>query len=250
MKLSAVNQVTTCLTEIRFGNVMGRWFCGTGTTRRSRAISFFGDGAENAGGIRVVDSHHKIINNYLQDLNGTSWNAAFSILGGKKTSGATDNGYQAVDGITVAHNSIINCRQSILLNNSKGSRAPTGRIVNNLVSSSTGPLVTGKLSVANLDWQGNLMHGAAVGADVPALEADPKLEADGGLLRPSVSGAAVDAAVRFDVKVATDIDGQARPESGADVGADEVSGATGEITSVPLEPSKVGVDYFHGDGPK
>ncbi len=211
---------------------------------------FFGDGAENAGGIRVVDSHHTIINNYLQGLNGTNWNAAFSILGGKKVSGGTDNGYQAVDSITVAHNSIFNCRQSIFLNSSKGSRAPTGLIANNLVSSSTGPLVTGKLSVTGLMWEGNLMHGAAVGAEVPALEADPKLDDDGGLLRPGASGAAVDAAVKCDVKVSTDIDGQARPKSGADVGADEVSGATGEITSVPLDPSKVGVDYFHGDGPK
>ena len=94
------------------------------------------------------------------------------------------------------------------------------------------------------------MHGAAVGAEVPALEADPKLDDDGGLLRPGASGAAVDAAVKCDVKVTTDIDGQARPKSGADVGAGEVSGATGEITLVPLDPSKVGVDYFHGDGPK
>ena len=45
---------------------------------------FFGDGARDAGGIRVVDSHHVIFNNYLQDLTGTTWNAAFSILGGKK----------------------------------------------------------------------------------------------------------------------------------------------------------------------
>ena len=30
---------------------------------------FFGDGAEDAGGIRVVDSHHHIVNNHLQELN-------------------------------------------------------------------------------------------------------------------------------------------------------------------------------------
>ena len=46
---------------------------------------FIGAGADDAGGIRVSDSHHVIVNNYLQDLTGTTWNAAFSILGGKKS---------------------------------------------------------------------------------------------------------------------------------------------------------------------
>lgn len=210
---------------------------------------FFGDGAKNSGGIRVVDSHHVIKNNYLQDLKGTSWNAAFSILGGKKTSGGTDNGYQAVDGITVAHNSILNCSQSVLLNKAKGSRAPTGLIANNLFSSSTGPLVTGDLAANQLDWKGNVMHGAAIGADVAALEADPKLEERDGLLRPGLSGAAIDAAVQCELQVATDIDGQTRPDDGADVGADEVSGAIGDISSIPLDPSKVGVSFLRGDGP-
>jgi poly(beta-D-mannuronate) lyase len=211
---------------------------------------FFGDGAENSGGIRVVDSHHVIKNNYLQDLKGTSWNAAFSILGGKKTSGGTDNGYQAVDGITVVHNSILNCNQSFLLNKSKGSRAPTGLIANNLVSSSSGPLVTENLAASKLIWKGNLLHGAATGADTAAVETDPQLDQRDGLLRPSVSGAAANAAVECDPVVATDIDGQARPETGADIGADEVSGATGGIASVPLDPSKVGVSFLRGDGPK
>ena len=211
---------------------------------------FYGDGAENAGGIRVVDSHHVIVNNYLQGLSGTSWNAAFSILGGKKTSGGNDNGYQAVDGISVAHNSIINCRQSVLLNKSKGSRAPSGLFANNLISSSSGPLVTGELSKEDLRWEGNLMHGTAIGAGVNAIDADPRLEELSGLLRPNVNGPAADAAVKCDIKIATDIDGQTRPETGVDVGADEVSGAIGEVASVPLDLSAVGVSFLRGDGPK
>lgn len=31
---------------------------------------FFGNDAQNAGGVRVVDSHHLIVNNYFQDLTG------------------------------------------------------------------------------------------------------------------------------------------------------------------------------------
>ena len=210
---------------------------------------FFGDGAENSGGIRVVDSHHTITNNYLHGLTGLTWNAAFSILGGKQKSGGTTNGYQAVDDISVMHNSIINCNRSMLLNKKKGSRGPTGTIANNLISSSSGPLVTADLSVEGLEWKGNLMHGAPVGVKVDAVTTDPKLSMIDGRLRPDPTGPAANAAVKCDVDVATDINGQTRPETNTDIGADEVSGATGKVSSVPLVPSDVGVSFLRGKGP-
>lgn len=209
---------------------------------------FFGDGAQDAGGIRVVDSHHVIVNNYLQDLTGTTWNAAFSILGGDQPSGGTANGYQAVDGVRVAHNSIINCKKSVFLNKAKGARAPTGLFANNLVSSSSGPLVTENLSAAKLIWVGNLLHGADVGADVVALTDDPKLNEIDGLIRPDPTGPAATAAVQCDSSVETDIDGQARPQFNADVGADQVSGALEDIAYAPLTPADVGVSFLRGVG--
>lgn len=211
---------------------------------------FFGDGAQDAGGIRVCDSHHVIVNNYLQGLTGTTWNAAFSILGGRQTSGGTDNGYQAVDGIHVSHNSIFNCQRSIFLNKAKGSRPPTGVIANNLISSLTGPLVTAELSSMKLEWIGNLMHGAPIGIEIDAATADPKLSNIDGLLRPDAAGSAAQAAVVIGQNVVVDIDGQKRPESGADIGADEVSGAIGEISSRPLIPADVGVSFLRGSGPQ
>ena len=211
---------------------------------------FFGDGAENSGGIRVVDSHHTITNNYLHGLTGLTWNAAFSILGGSQKSGGTTNGYQAVDNISVMHNSIINCKRSFLLNKKKGSRAPTGTIANNLISSSSGPLITKDLSIEGLNWMGNLIHGAPVGVDSDAIKSDPKLRRTDGLLRPDPAGPAANAAVKCDVTVITDIDGQTRPETNKDIGADEVSGETGEISSRPLAPKDVGVSFLRGSGPE
>ena len=209
---------------------------------------FFGDGASDAGGIRVVDSHHTIVNNYLQDLTGTSWNAAFSIMGGKQASGGTDNGYQAVDEITVVHNSILNCQNSIFLNKAKGSRAPAGLIANNLVSSSSGPLVTENLSAAKLKWIGNLMYGAEVQPNLATNTEDPRLSETDGLLRPDANGPAASSAASCGVHVETDIDGQLRPETNGDIGADQVSGTLGEIVSMPLTPSEVGVSFLRGAG--
>lgn len=210
---------------------------------------FFGDGAKNSGGIRVVDSHHVITNNYLQDLTGKTWNSALSILGGKQVSGGTTNGYQAVDNISIVHNSILNCSRSIFLNKAKGSRTPTGVIANNLISSASAPLVTADLSPVKLQWTGNLMHGAPIGADLDAITADPMLKETGGILRPDASGPAANAATICNVIVSKDINGQSRSDAGADIGANEVSGASGEIASVPLTPADVGVSFLTGNGP-
>lgn len=211
---------------------------------------FIGDGAQNAGGIRVSDSHHTIVNNYLQGLTGTTWNAAFSILGGKQVSGGTSNGYQAVDDITVMHNTILNCKRSIYLSKAKGSRAPTGMFANNLISSSFGPLITEDLSAAKLKWIGNLMHGAPVGPDLEVITTDPRLKKRNGLLRPDPSGPAAGQAIQCGIKVAKDIDGQTRPDSGSDIGADEVSGPIGKRSAFPLKPSDVGVSFLRGKGPE
>lgn len=211
---------------------------------------FFGDGANNSGGIRVVDSHHTIINNYLYDLTGLTWNAAFSIVGGSQKSGETTNGYQAVDDIFVAHNSIIHCKTSFFLNKKKGSRGPTGTIANNLIVSSGDPLITGGLPIVGLAWMGNLLHGGKVSVDLKAISDDPKLSMIDGLLRPDPKGPAANAAVQCGGKVVKDIDRQMRPESNKDIGADEVSGAIGTISSTPLIPTDVGVSYLNGDMPK
>ena len=211
---------------------------------------FFGDGAKDSGGVRVSDSHHVIINNYLQDLTGTTWNSAFSILGGNAPSGGTSNGYQKVEKIVVMHNSIFNCRRSVLLNKAKGAHTPEGTFANNLVVSPYEPLVKADLSQANLKWVGNLMYDGPIGVEKDPTPDDRGLVNADGLLRPQKTGPAVDAAVPCEVLVTTDIDGQTRPDSGADVGADEIAGAIGRITSTPLKPSDVGVSFLRGETSK
>ena len=205
---------------------------------------FFGDGAKDAGGVRVVDSHHTIVNNYFQDLTGEKWNAALSILGGSEPSGGEGNGYQTVDDLSVVNNTLVNCKRSVLLNKAKGSRAPSGLFANNLISSSNAPLVTDQLEADKMKWIGNIMHGAAIGPNISAIAGDPGLAQSGGLWRPSVSGVAVGAAVESGVEVTQDLDGQTRPKTGVDIGADEVDGAIGKPIYFPLKSSDVGVSFI------
>ena len=149
----------------------------------------------------------------------------------------------------VAHNSILNCQRSVYLNDAKGSRPPTGTMANNLVSSSASPLIADEISAGQLHWAGNLLHGAPLGAAVDAVTSDPQLRSVGGRLRPSPSGPVANAAARIRLEVTHDIDGQRRPPSSRDIGADEIAGAQGSSAMTPLRPIDVGVSFLTGNGP-
>ncbi|EMI43858.1 polysaccharide lyase 6 family protein [Rhodopirellula sp. SWK7] len=208
---------------------------------------FFGDGAKNSGGVRVSDSYHVIVNNYFEDLTGTTWNAAFSVLGGREPTGGSGNGYQAVDEITVAHNSFVNCSRCIYLNSAKGKRAPSGVFANNLVASSTGSLLKSDLPLGKLQWKGNLMFGDLSHPEIASKTDDPRLALTDGRYRPAKSSAVANHAIEIQLPVIRDIERRQRPAFGLDIGADEVSGASGPVTSLPLTPKDVGVSFPLGD---
>ena len=184
---------------------------------------FLGDGAQDAGGIRINDSHHRIFNNYMQDLTGTTWNAALSIEGGKKTSGGDSNGYQAVDDVKIVHNSIINCAKSIFLNNKHGKQKPTGVFANNLVfvDDAKKKLLDASLSTEGLNWSQNLFFGAELDPKLPGIQENPQLEAANGRFSLPQTSPAVDAAQGDFDFVETDVEHQPRPKQGRDIGADE-----------------------------
>ena len=194
---------------------------------------FLGDGAKDAGGIRINDSHHRIFNNYMQDLTGTTWNAALSVEGGKKPSGGDSNGYQAVDNVTIVHNSIINCAKGIFLNKKHGKRTPTGVVANNLIvtDAANKKLVDAGLSTRGLNWSQNLFFGGGLDSHLPGLREDPKLVAADGRFRLAQASPAVDAAKgEFDF-VTSDVENQARPNDSKDIGADEY------VSKKPTQPT-------------
>ena len=206
---------------------------------------FFGEGATNAGGMRVNDSHHRIFNNYLQDLTGLTWNAALSIEGGKQASGGSDNGYQVVDDLIFVHNSIINCNKSIFLNSKHGKRAPQGTIANNLivVDAPSKILIEAGLPTDSLTWSQNLFFGGELISAVPGLQADPKLVAQQGRFVPGGSSPVIDAAQGDFEFVTVDINGRTRRKNAKDIGADEF---VNEAVSKPaaLTRKQVGTTFL------
>jgi hypothetical protein len=106
------------------------------------------------------------------------------------------------------------------------------------------PLVVEELSSDKLTWSGNLFYGGEVKAAIMALNSDPRLKMVDGIRIPDSAGPVANAAAKIPISIETDIEGQKRPNEGADVGANEVKGGEGEISLPPLEPNDVGVNFL------
>ncbi|MGJ8642468.1 MAG: chondroitinase-B domain-containing protein [Luteolibacter sp.] len=208
---------------------------------------FLGEEKASSGGVRVSDSFHTIINNYFQDLNndGDQWNNAITLVGGADTSGGTTNGYQKVDGILVAFNTIYNCDDPLYYND-RSAYDPRGVFAHNLVYSTRGTHVAGDISGTGqfMTYTGNIFGGDTIGiTDSGITSADANFSASGEIYKPSSTGPAANSAgSAYSATVTHDIEGFTRPITNMDVGAHEVSGGTGSALYAPHTDSIVGVE--------
>lgn len=218
---------------------------------------FLGANKESSGGIRVSDSFHTIINNYFQDLNNGDdiWNNAITLVGGSDETGGTNNGYQKVDGILVAYNTIYNCDDPLFYND-RSSHDPTGVFAYNLLHSTSTDIVGGDISGTGqgMTYAGNMVNGSPIGISNSGFSTvSPDFEADGEIFKPSssspVSGAG---GSNYSAEVNFDLVGLARPNSNMDVGAHEVSGGSGNATYAPHTNDDVrglvGASFLDADG--
>lgn len=192
---------------------------------------FFGNGVEGTGGIRVIGEDHRLVNNYLSGLMGKEFESALPINDGIPDSPA--NGYFRVKRLVIAHNTIVDCAQSLSFGVGHGARnrieqADDVLVANNLIVSTQGPLVRFLSTPTNLRWVGNLVWGASLGFEAGAgvVQADPSLATGAGVLRRPGAGVAPVAPIEVTgLKVTTDIEGRPR---GARVvpGCFEIDGPT------------------------
>lgn len=193
-----------------------------------------GDGNPFAGGIRLVDANHSVTNNYIE---GSRFPSS-SFYGGiliSNSDGSTGSGYQDVENVFVAHNTIVDSANSI--NFAAGSRDDSPEdvyFINNIVDDAVGDVITNADSLPNgYVFAGNIVHGRALADDdsVTSLTGfsfvDPSLSDDGqGLARPSDNSPDLSADLSADTGSysfpTTDMDGQTRT-SATLIGADETS---------------------------
>ena len=74
---------------------------------------FLGNKRNQTGGIRIMGEDHRILNNYLADLEGDGFRTAITMINGIPNS--PDNGYLPVQRPIIDGNTIVNCKHSVLL---------------------------------------------------------------------------------------------------------------------------------------
>jgi hypothetical protein len=207
---------------------------------------FFGFKKSGSGGVRIIGEDHKVFNNYFFELTGSGFRSALSMVNGIPDSPL--NEYFQVKNAVVAFNTFVNCTNNFNI----GTGASTTQslppldcmIANNIVKGSVSPLIKYEAAPINLQYEGNIMFGAALGITQPSgIEmTDPLLVlTEDTLYRPQIISPAVDAALGSYPYVEYDIDGQ--PRSGLkDIGADEIS--TASVTNYPIKPGEAGPSWL------
>lgn len=225
---------------------------GTLTLRHGRAARvegnfFLGEGRDRSGGIRVVDSDHVIINNYIADIDDRA-DAAISLAAGIVNTPA--NGYQIVRNIQIHNNTIVDVNGAAVIydwgfgdTDNRGVQnqiASNVSFTNNLIRSSATALFEGQEG-SNWTYDNNIAFGASLGIGGRAglMTIDPQISLDStGLWRPDLGSPAIDEGAV--VTISDDMDGQARLGA-IDIGADEFS--LGDILRTPLTRDDVGPDW-------
>lgn len=229
-----------------FRNCRGSLVMRHGARAHVEGNFFLGEGKAKSGGIRISDRDHVIINNYMQGLNndGDIWNNAITLVGGGASSGGTSSGYQNVDNVIIAHNTIYNSDDPIFYNN-RESHDPTGAIAYNLVYSENGDIVAGDITGTGqgITYEGNIFGGSVIGiSDSGIIQGDANFSSYGETFKPSSTGIAANTAGNsYSDLVNFDIEGLTRPNSDLDVGAHEISGAIGSVNYRPLTDADIGL---------
>lgn len=212
------------------------------------------------GGIRVYGTDHVIINNYLEGLNGTRWDAPITLTQGDAIDGQSTSysKHFRAERVLIAHNSLINNTHGIELgfdnNNNYNKDIKDITIANNLITGSENALVC-VVDVNNdpgteIEWQNNLMYpiGNAVtlsGATSTSFDTtevriiDPMISFNSayGYWKSTSSTPTFNLGNAVASTIVEDIEGQPRATL-SNPGADDYSTAT--VRFSPLDSSDVG----------
>lgn len=223
---------------------------------------FFGGGKPNGmletqpiytGGIRAYGTDHLIINNYMEGLQGTVWDAPITLTQGEVITGASTNTSLHYRGerITIAYNTLVNNAYGIEIgypkaDGSYNKKLSDIKIANNLVVGSQNQLVKVYADQQGaVTWANNIMYatgtaqiitGGAAFTPGQVLVQNPNIALDGTIWKSTSTSPLVASGIPS-LTVVQDIDGQARPAN-SNAGADHFS--TEMVTYFPVGIADVG----------
>lgn len=220
----------------------------------------FGDGYPFAGGIRIIDSDHIVVNNYIERV-GYAGGHQFGgiVLLSSLDQPDRNEDYKQVENITVVHNTLVNSVNSIIVDGAKHPNPPRKiKFINNIVSGAEGAVLTHARRGLPADsvFAGNYFYGdkltdSSVISSVEGVSyTDAKLlKSRDSLYRPSSTDTDVLVPATIEnpllkALLKVDMDGQIRPEKTIS-GADEVS--IEPVDYYPINKSMVGPRQYHPD---
>jgi hypothetical protein len=242
--------------------VEGNYFFGG-----DKAIGTSPDGATlYTGGIRIYGKDHVIINNYMQGLNGTKWDAPITLTLGDAVEGNTNlTKHFRADNVLIAYNTLVDNSHGVEIgfsnNGSYSKDLKDITIANNLITGSKNSLVAikdGKDQGSNITWQNNLLYPTGTATTIVdatttsftasmVVNENPFLVSDTNndytVWRTSETSPMYANAVTSEA-ITNDIEGQTRPTT-SNPGADHFS--TESERFMPLQPSDVGPNAYETD---
>ncbi len=211
---------------------------------------FIGNNKSSTGGVRVIGEDHKIFNNYFENLRGTGFRGALTIMNGVPNSPL--NRYFQVKRANIINNTFVNCDETFNIgegSDSERTLPPLDCIISNNIAKSTSRLIEYVDDPINMIYEKNIVHGGPLGIEQPngISIVDPQLivEAD-GLWRLSSGSPAIDSASANYAFVSDDMDGQSR-DTFSDIGSDEFS--SDPILRKPLTKDDIGPSWYPPDLP-
>lgn len=199
---------------------------------------FLGNNNSKSSGVRIIGEDHVVVNNYFENLRETGFRAALA--------NSPLNRYFLVQRALVAFNTFVGCRENLVIGieSSDGDTTlpPLDCVIaNNLVKGSDNPLIEYVNTPINMQYEGNIFHGASLGVSQPSgiTVIDPLLSvALDGLMSPATNSPAIDDATT-NYPIVVDMDGDTRVVGTQDIGTDEASLASpirGPLTVTDVGP--------------
>lgn len=180
---------TECISNKSCGNIYRKntflEVQGTLTLRHGNACVveeniFLGNKKPRTGGIRVIGEDHRVLNNYLEDLEGDGFRSAITLMNGYPNSKL--NGYFPVKNALIEGNVMLNCKHSLLLGYNDESKAdvpPANCILrhNSIIARNGQPAIEVVKMLENSHFEGNRVQAEKLGIHPqPGIEAVKSLE--------------------------------------------------------------------------
>src|SRR4051812_23645269 len=202
---------------------------------------YYGNYMRNTAGIRVYGDNHQIFSNYLE---GNTIGINMGNGDGDVHNGAPLTSHDRPDNNVVTFNTLINNTTGYMMGGRTGGLGATNTtFANNIIQGGTTAVsISTNGTYATPTWSGNIIWNASSIGDIPSSgysNVNPLLAtASSGVSHIQSGSPAIGTATGTYSAVTVDMDGQPRPSTGKDKGADEVS--TAAVTAKMLTTADVG----------